>query len=223
MKLHTPNLAHPLVPNPPLNPSILKSPMNLPQPPSSYTDATPIYSPMTSDPPDHSSPVDTELENELDNFITLQQQLQHPNTLTIHHLSQTIPSSESSNSPSTTGETRAQRVFKRKLPNTPFPSNLRTAQTFMNHPPHINTKEFFQICSAFFPQYTYYDSNPNNEQSNYVNENAVFPTLSCTSYYHFSNPLSPHYIIVQTIMNYVKLGYIISLQHFTKNSSQLSD
>ena len=25
------------------------------------------------------------------------------------------------------------------------------------------------------------------------------------------------------IRNYVKLGYIISLQHFTKNSSQLSD
>ena len=72
--------------------------------PSSFTDATPIYSPMTSDPPDHSSPVDTEVENELDNFITLQQQLQHLNTLTIHHLSQTITSSESSNSPSTTRE-----------------------------------------------------------------------------------------------------------------------
>ena len=41
---------------------------------SSYTDVTPIYSPMTSDPLDYSSPVDTELENELDNFITLQQQ-----------------------------------------------------------------------------------------------------------------------------------------------------
>ena len=58
--------------------------------PSSCTDATPIYSPMTSDPPDHSSPVDTELENELEKFITLQQQLQHPNTLTIHHLLQTM-------------------------------------------------------------------------------------------------------------------------------------
>ena len=40
---------------------------------------------MTSDPPDPSSPVDEKLENELENFITLQQ-LQNPNTLTIHHL-----------------------------------------------------------------------------------------------------------------------------------------
>ena len=55
--------------------------------PSSYTDATLTYSPMTSDLPDYSSPVDTELENELDNFINLPQQLLHPNTLTIHHLS----------------------------------------------------------------------------------------------------------------------------------------
>ena len=159
--------------------------------PSSYTDATPIYSPMTSDPPDHSSPVDIEFENELDNFITLQQQLQqHPNTLTIHHLSQTITSSESSNSPSTTGETRAQQVFERKLPNTPFPSNPRTAQTFIDNPVHINTKEFLQICLPLFPQYTCYDSNPINEQPNYINKNALFRTLSWTSYYHFSNPLS---------------------------------
>ena len=34
--------------------------------PSSYTDSTLTYSPMTSEPPDHSSPVDTEFENELD-------------------------------------------------------------------------------------------------------------------------------------------------------------
>ena len=66
---------------------------------------------MTNDPPDHSSPVDTELENELDNFIALHHQLQHPNTLTIHNLLQTITSSESSSSPSTTREKRAQRVF----------------------------------------------------------------------------------------------------------------
>ena len=162
--------------------------------PSSYTDATPIYSPMTSDPPDHSSPVEIELEKELDNFITLQQQLQHPNTLTIHDLSQSMISSESSNSPSTTGETRAHRVFQRKLPNTPFPSNPRPAQTFMDHPLHTNTKEFLPVCLPFFPQYINYHSNFNNEQPNYPNENALFPTLLWTSYYHFSNPLSlPQY------------------------------
>ena len=37
--------------------------------PSSYTDAAPIFSPMTSDPPDPSSHVDEELENELDKIM----------------------------------------------------------------------------------------------------------------------------------------------------------
>ena len=108
--------------------------------PSFYTDATTIYSPMTSDPPDNSSPVDNELENELENFITLQQILQHPNTLIIHHLSQTITSSEPLNSPSPTGETRGQRKLKQKLPIILFPYNPRTAQTFMDQPLQTNTK-----------------------------------------------------------------------------------
>ena len=47
---------------------------------SSYTYATPILYPMTSDQPDTSSPVTEKLEHELDNFITLQQQLQNKNT-----------------------------------------------------------------------------------------------------------------------------------------------
>ena len=145
---------------------------------------------MTSDPPDHSSPVDTELENELESFTTIQQQQQHPIKLPIHHLSQTMTSSESSNSPSTTAETRAHRVFKRKISNTPFPSNPRPAQTFMDHLFHTNTKELPQVCLAFFPLYIYYHSNPNNDQPNYVNGNSLFPTLSWTPYYQLSNPLS---------------------------------
>ena len=43
---------------------------------------------------------------------------------------------------------------------------------------------------TIFPQNTYYHSNPNNDQPNYVIENALFPTFSCSSFYHFSNPLS---------------------------------
>ena len=77
---------------PPFQPIHTQVPDELSSVPSSYTDATPIYSPMTIDPTDHSRPVDTQLENELDNFIILQQLLQHPNTLTIHHLPQTMTS-----------------------------------------------------------------------------------------------------------------------------------
>ena len=44
------------------------------------------------------------------------------------------------------------------------------------------------MCLPFFPEFTYYHSNPNDNQLKYVNENALFPTLSWTSY--FRNPLS---------------------------------
>ena len=86
--------------------------------PSSYTDVTRILFPKISDQPDPSSPVKEELENQLNNFITLQLQLQNLNRLTHHHLSQSISSSESSNPASTIEETRAHRVFKQKEPNT---------------------------------------------------------------------------------------------------------
>ena len=118
--------------------------------PSSHTDETPTYSTLTSDPPDHSRPVDTEFEIELDNFITLQQQLHHCNNLTIHHLSQTTTCSESSNPTSTTGDTRAHRVFERKFPDIPSPSKPQPAQTFTTHPLHTNTKQFLQVCLPFF-------------------------------------------------------------------------
>ena len=94
---------------PPFRPLHIPTPDELSPAPSSYTDATPILYPMTCD---LLGPVDEELENELDNFITLPQQLQNPNTLTIHHLSQTIASSESSKPASTTEETRVHQLFK---------------------------------------------------------------------------------------------------------------
>ena len=144
---------------------------------------------MTSDPPDLPSPVNEELENELDNFITLQQQLQNPNTLTIHHLSQTITSSKSSNASSTAEETQAHRVFKRNHFNTPMLPNPRPPRMFSVHPLHTKTKEFLKINLPFFPQYTYYQTT-GNDQRTYIDEYALFPTLSWTSYYHFTKPLS---------------------------------
>ena len=82
------------------------------------------------------------------------------------------------------------RAFKRKFPNTLFPSHPGTAQKFVNQPLHTNTKEFLKACLPFFPQYTYFDSDPNDEHPNYVDEHVLYPTLSWTSFYHFSNPLS---------------------------------
>ena len=82
------------------------------------------------------------------------------------------------------------RAFKRKFPNTPFPSHPGTAQKFVDQPLHTNTTEFLKACLPFFPQYTYFDSDPNDEHPNYVDEYVLYPTLSWTSFYHFSNPLS---------------------------------
>ena len=44
-----------------------------PSPPSSISNVTPTYSPLTSEPSDNNSSVNTQISHELDNFITLQQ------------------------------------------------------------------------------------------------------------------------------------------------------
>ena len=85
---------------------------------------------------------------------------------------------------------RAHRSLKRKFPYTPFPTSPQPAQPFTNQLFHTNTKEFLQVRLLFFPQNTYFHSNPNNEQPNCVNEHVLYPTLSWTSFYHFTNPLS---------------------------------
>ena len=72
---------------------------------------------MTNDQPDPPSPVTEALENELDIFIKLQQQLQNTNTLTVHQLSHFISSFEPSDQTPTAVESRAHRVIKRKHPN----------------------------------------------------------------------------------------------------------
>ena len=53
-----------------------------------------------------------------------------------------------------------------------------------------DAKEFLRICSPFFPQYTYFHSDLNDKKPNYKNEHVLYPTLSWTSNYHFTNPLS---------------------------------
>ena len=50
--------------------------------------ATPTYSTFTNDHSNIDSPETKQISKELDNLITLQQQIQHPHTLTIHQLHQ---------------------------------------------------------------------------------------------------------------------------------------
>ena len=99
---------------------------------------TPTYSPLTSEPSDNNDQDHTQLSHELDIFITLQQQMQHPQTLIIHQLSRSLTSpnpstptssstythSQNSTSPSTPSSrtNRAYLTFKRKFLNTTFPS-----------------------------------------------------------------------------------------------------
>ena len=97
------------------------------------------------------------------------------------------PSSTSTESSNSTN--RAYRTFKRKFPNHPFPTKPGTAREYINHPKHTNTKEFLAITLPSFPQYTLNTPHDTNETRSFVDEYVLMPTLSWTSYYHFTNPL----------------------------------
>ena len=64
-----------------------------PSTPSHSSQATPTYSPFTIDHSPNNSPDTTQFSDELNNYITLQQQIQNPHTLTVRQLSSTITSS----------------------------------------------------------------------------------------------------------------------------------
>ena len=167
---------------------------------------TPTYSPFNSDRSHNNSPDNIQISEELDNFFTLQHQLTHPHTLTIHQLSSTVTSSnpstptpssaytpslaQSSTSTETpTSTNRAYRTFKRKFPTHPFPTKPGTAREYINHPEHTNTKNFLEITLPSFPQYTLNTSTIANETRNFVDEHVLMPTLHWTAYYNYTNPL----------------------------------
>ena len=186
---------------PPFQPILSNNPNPITPTPSYASQVTPTYSSYHSD---QSSPDTPRISPELDNFITLQQQPYHLNTPTINQISSTTNSSNpptpSSNytesiAPSSTSTesslntNRAYRTFKRKFPNHPFPAKPGTAREYINHPQHTNTKEFLAITLPSFPQYTLNTPHDANETRNFVDEYVLMPTLSWTSYYHFTNPL----------------------------------
>ena len=185
----------------PFQPILSNNPDPITPTPSYASQVTPTYSSYHSD---QSSPDTPRISPELDNFITLQQQPYHLNTPTINQISSTTNSSNpptpSSNyteslAPSSTSTesslntNRAYRTFKRKFPNHPFPAKPGTAREYINHPQHTNTKEFLAITLPSFPQYTLNTPHDANETRNFVDEYVLMPTLSWTSYYHFTNPL----------------------------------
>ena len=186
---------------PPFQPILSNNPDPITPTPSYASQVTPTYSSYHSD---QSSPDTPRISPELDNFITLQQQPYHLNTPTINQISSTTNSSNpptpSSNyteslAPSSTSTesslntNRAYRTFKRKFPNYPFPAKPGTAREYINHPQHTNTREFLAITLPSFPQYTLNTPHDANETRNFVDEYVLMPTLSWTSYYHFTNPL----------------------------------
>ena len=61
--------------------------------PYTPSQVTPTYSPFNNERSTNNSPDNIQISEELDNFMTLQQQLPAPRTLTINQLSSTIASS----------------------------------------------------------------------------------------------------------------------------------
>ena len=78
---------------PPFQPIQTSHPLPSFSTPSYASQVTPTYSPFNSDRSHNNSPDHIQISEELDNSITLQQQLTHPHTLTIHQLSSTVTSS----------------------------------------------------------------------------------------------------------------------------------
>ena len=169
---------------PPFRPIHSQAQTNCPSTLSHVFQVTPTYSPFTNERSNNNSPDNTQISYELNNLIKLQQQVQHPHTLTIHQISSTITSSNpptptpssdytpslaqsSTSTQSSSTTNRAYRTFKRKFPNHPFPSKLGIARDYINHPDHTNTTKFLQLSLPLFHQYTYNHSDPNTEQPHY--------------------------------------------------------
>ena len=187
---------------PPFKPINTSYPLPSLSVPSYPSQVTPTYPSSLTDRSTNNSPDIPQVSSELDNYITLQQQIIHPDTFTINHLSSVTANSspstptplsdhtQSQNSTETSTSTnRAYRTFKRKFPNNPFTTKPGTAKEYIDHPKHKNTRQFLQTNLPSFPQYTLNTSTINDNNTNYVDEYVLIPTLHWISYYHYSNPL----------------------------------
>ena len=69
---------------PPFRPIHSQAQTDSPSTISRISQVTPTYSPFANERSNNNSPDNTQISYELNNLITLQQQVQHPHTLTIH-------------------------------------------------------------------------------------------------------------------------------------------
>ena len=126
---------------PPFQPINASQPLPSLSTPSHSSQVTPTYTSSLSDRSTNNSPDIPQISPELDNYFTLQQQITHPHTLTIHHLSSVTTSSgpptpkppsdytpslahSSTSTETSTSTNRAYRTFKRKFPNHPFTRHI---------------------------------------------------------------------------------------------------
>ena len=77
----------------------------------------------------------------------------------------------------------------KKFSNTHFLFTQEHPQHFLLTHFTLTLKNFSKYVYPFSPIY-YFHSDPNDEDPNYVIEHELYPTLSLTSFYHFTNPLS---------------------------------
>ena len=138
---------------PPFQPIHTSQPLPSLSTPSYSSQVTPTYTPSLSERSNNNSPDTPQISSELDNYITLQQQIAYAytHTLTIHHLSPITTSSgpptptplsdytpslaqSSTSTETSTSTNRAYRTFKRKFPKYPFTTKPGTAKEYINHP-----------------------------------------------------------------------------------------
>ena len=188
---------------PPFQPIPSSHPLPSLSTPSYASQVTPTYSPLHSDKSYNNSPDTLQISEELDNFITLQQQLIHPNTLTIHQLSITITSS---NPPTRTHSSAYTPSLAQSSTSTETPiSTNRVLIALLNENFQIthsqpnpeqpaiisiarNTQKR-KITLPSFPQYTLNPAFIAKETRNFVDEHVLMPTLHWTACYNYTNPL----------------------------------
>ena len=175
---------------PPFQPIPPNNPLPSISTPSYASQVTPTYSSFHSD-RSSNSPDIPQISQELDNFITLQQQLLHPNTSTINQISSTVESSNpptptpssaytaslaqsSTSTESSNSTNRAYRIFKRKFPNQNSHANTEIHFTKHNIPKHLVALTELIALLNENSQITH--SQPNQEQP--VNISTIHITLT---------------------------------------------